>query len=190
MDSLSIEKSLRERANNRCELCGSEDELMVFEVAPSNESAEKAILICSTCKELIDEPSKNPNHWRCLNESMWSETPAVQVLAYRILHSIKDEGWPQDLLDMLYLEPEVLEWAKSGLESEDAPVVRDANGNILKDGDSVTIIKDLPVKGAGFTAKQGTTVKNIKLVPDDSTHIEGKVNGVKIYLKSEFLKKA
>jgi protein PhnA len=67
--------------------------------------------------------------------------------------------------------------------------VRDANGNELKEGDSVSIIKDLPVKGAGFTAKQGTTVKNIRMVADDPTHIQGKVNGTTIFLKTEFLKK-
>jgi protein PhnA len=94
------------------------------------------------------------------------------------------------MLDMLYLEPEVQAWAEASGEEESAPEVRDRNGNLLSDGDSVTIIKDLPVKGAGFTAKQGTKVANIRLVPDDPTHIQGKVNGVTIYLKTEFLKKA
>jgi protein PhnA len=75
-------------------------------------------------------------------------------------------------------------------DSEAALTVRDSNGNILHEGDTVTIIKDLPVKGAGFTAKQGTAVKNIHLLTDDPTHIEGRVNGVKIFLKTEFLKKA
>jgi protein PhnA len=74
--------------------------------------------------------------------------------------------------------------------AEETPIVRDTNGNLLAEGDTVTIIKDLPVKGAGFTAKQGTTVKNIHLVPSDPTHIEGRVNGTKIFLKTEFLKKA
>jgi protein PhnA len=93
---------------------------------------------------------------------------------------------------MLYLEPDVQEWAEAGMAdaTEEMPIVRDCNGNILGEGDSVTIIKDLPVKGAGFTAKQGTTVKNIHLVPSDPTHIEGRVNGTKIFLKTEFLKKA
>ncbi len=119
---------------------------------------------------------------------MWSTEPAVQVTAYRLLSKLGK----QDMLDMLYLEPEVLEWAEAGLigEEDEAPVVRDANGNVLAEGDSVTIIKDLPVKGAGFTAKQGTTVKNIHLVPSDPAHIEGRVNGTKIFLKTEFLKKA
>ncbi|WP_457608259.1 PhnA domain-containing protein [Nitratifractor sp.] len=189
---MSLESTLRERSENRCELCGATDDLKVREVPPSDGTAETAILVCSTCDELIDHPESNPNHWHCLNESMWSPVPAVQVSAWRILRSIASEGWPQDLLDMLYLEPEVQAWAEEGLSqpSEETPVVRDSNGNPLSDGDSVTIIKDLPVKGAGFTAKQGTKVSNIRLVPDDPTHIQGKVNGVSIYLKTEFLKKA
>jgi protein PhnA len=185
-----LEQELRNRAQDKCELCGSKEDLRVFEVTPSDGTSKSAILICKTCEELIKDPSKNPNHWRCLNDAMWSSVPAVQVVSYRILKSIASEGWPQDLLDMLYLEPEVLEWAEAGIENENKMIVKDTNGNLLNDGDSVIIIKDLPVKGAGFTAKQGTTVKNIKLVPDDPTHIEGKVNGVKIYLKTQFLKKA
>jgi len=53
----------------------------------------------------------------------------------------------------------------------------------------VSIIKDLMVKGAGFTAKQGTTVKNIHLVEGDPAHIQGRVNGTKIFIISAFLKK-
>ena len=90
---------------------------------------------------------------------------------------------------MLYLEPSILEWAEAGLEPEVFIEVRDCNGMLLEEGDSVSIIKDLPVKGAGFTAKQGTTVKNIRLVADDPTHIQGRVNGTMIFLKTEFMKK-
>lgn len=188
---MSLETQLRERAENKCELCGSEENLKVREVPPADGSAETAILVCETCDELIDHPEKNPNHWHCLNETMWSPVPVVQVSAWRILKSIAAEGWPQDMLDMLYLEPEVQAWAEEGMAGaeEEAPVVRDANGNPLSDGDSVVILKDLPVKGAGFTAKQGTKVTNIRLT-DDPTHIQGKVNGTTIFLKTEFLKKA
>ena len=189
---MSLETQLRERAENKCELCGGAENLSVREVPSSDGTAETAILVCETCDSLIDNPEANPNHWHCLNESMWSPIPAVQVTAWRILKQIAAEGWPQDLLDMLYLEPEVQAWAEEGLQSgnADAPVVRDANGNPLADGDSVVILKDLPVKGAGFTAKQGTKVNNIRLVADDPTHIQGKVNGVSIFLKTEFLKRA
>jgi protein PhnA len=187
---MSLEAQLGERAGNRCELCGAAENLRVREVPPADGSADTAILVCETCDNLLDDPAANPNHWHCLNESMWSPVPAVQVTAWRILKKIAHEGWPRDLLDMLYLEPEVQAWAEAEGTEESAPEVRDSNGNLLTDGDSVTIIKDLPVKGAGFTAKQGTKVSNIRLVPDDPTHIQGKVNGVTIYLKTEFLKKA
>jgi protein PhnA len=116
---------------------------------------------------------------------MWSTEPAVQVTVFRLLTKLG----AQDQLDMMYLEEDVRAWAEQGLEEENAEPTRDSNGNILVEGDSVTIIKDLPVKGAGFTAKQGTTVKNIRMAPGDPTHIQGRVNGTMIFLKTEFLKK-
>ena len=191
---MSVEAELKERSGGVCELCGATEDLTVYEVAPSDGSAEQSVLLCATCREQIENPEKtDPNHWRCLNESMWSQVPAVQVMAYRMLKRIAAEGWPQDLLDMLYLEPEVQEWAdaeeRSGGEESDQPVVRDSNGTVLEAGDSVTIIKDLEVKGAGFTAKRGTVVKNISLNGIEG-QIEGKVNGTRIVLLSKFLKKA
>ncbi|NME84014.1 zinc ribbon domain-containing protein YjdM [Clostridium sp. SM-530-WT-3G] len=73
--------------------------------------------------------------------------------------------------------------------NEDELVVKDANGNILQDGDSVTIIKDLKVKGASSALKKGTKVKNIKLVDGDH-NIDCKIDGFgAMSLKSEFVKK-
>lgn len=73
--------------------------------------------------------------------------------------------------------------------SEDKKVVKDANGNILNDGDSVTIIKDLKVKGSSSPLKQGTKVKNIRLVDGDH-NIDCKIDGFgAMQLKSEFVKK-
>ncbi|NBU22117.1 PhnA domain protein, partial [bacterium] len=65
----------------------------------------------------------------------------------------------------------------------------DSFGNILSNGDSVTLIKDLDVKGANFTAKRGTVVKNISLTADP-TQIEGRVNGTQIVLLTQYLKKS
>ncbi|AWH86995.1 PhnA protein [Flavobacterium album] len=65
---------------------------------------------------------------------------------------------------------------------------KDSNGNILKEGDSVTVIKDLKVKGLSSVIKRGTVVKNIRLT-DDVKEIEGKVGGSVIVLKTEFMKK-
>jgi protein PhnA len=73
--------------------------------------------------------------------------------------------------------------------TEDIIIVKDANGNILKDGDSVTIIKDLKVKGSSSSIKAGTKVKNIRLVNEDH-NIDCKIDGFgKVGLKSEFVKK-
>ena len=84
------------------------------------------------------------------------------------------------------------EWSIDGSasESEDALNIKDANGNPLADGDSVTVIKDLKIKGTSLVVKVGTKVKNIRLV--DSDHdIDCKIDGIgPMKLKSEFVKKA
>lgn len=67
--------------------------------------------------------------------------------------------------------------------------VRDSNGTILSDGDSVTLIKDLKVKGMSVTLKRGTLVKKIRLT-DDPAEIDCKISGSDIVLRTEFLKKA
>ena len=73
--------------------------------------------------------------------------------------------------------------------TDDVLVVKDSNGNILNDGDSVTIIKDLKVKGSSSALKKGTKVKNIKLVEGDH-NIDCKIDGFgAMQLKSEFVKK-
>ncbi len=184
---MSIQEELESRSGGVCELCGSSDNLGIFEVAPSNGSVEESIFICSTCRAQIKEQdSLDETHWNCLNDSMWSEVSAVKVVAFRLLQKLGR----QDLLDMMYLEDDERKWAESGIEAVDELVVKDANGTNLKAGDSVVILKDLDVKGAGFTAKRGTTVRNIAIPSDVEGHIEGRVNGTKIYLKTEFLKKA
>ena len=70
----------------------------------------------------------------------------------------------------------------------DVLVVKDANGNILQDGDSVVLIKDLKVKGSSQVLKQGTKVRNIRVVGGDH-NIEGKIDGSAMMLKSEYFKK-
>ncbi|TLY49276.1 MAG: alkylphosphonate utilization protein [Gammaproteobacteria bacterium] len=70
-------------------------------------------------------------------------------------------------------------------------VVRDVNGNTLASGDSVTVIKDLKVKGSSIPLKQGTVIRNIRLVDGDTEHIEGNSDKIKgLVLKVCFLKKA
>ena len=123
---------------------------------------------------------------------MWSQHKAVQATAWRMLDRLKKEGWPQDLLDMLYLEEEVLAWAKAGREGEDAQnlvVHRDSNGAIINAGDNVVLIKDLPVKGSSMVAKRGTAVRRVTLDRDNPEYIEGKVDGQQIVILTKFVKK-
>ncbi len=189
---MSVEKELLERSGGKCELCASDVDLSAFEVLPSDGSATQSVMVCSTCKSQLEDASKiDANHWRCLNDSMWSTQPVVQVVAYRMLKQLASEGWPQDLLEMLYLEEEVQAWADAAsddAQDEQAPTI-DSNGSVLEGGDTVVIIKDLEVKGAGFTAKRGTAVRNISLT-NNPEQIEGRVNGTKIVILTKFLKKS
>jgi protein PhnA len=92
----------------------------------------------------------------------------------------------------MYVCPECAhEWSQeSGATAEDAKVIRDANGNVLQDGDTITVIKDLKVKGSSSVVKVGTKVKNIRLVDGDHD-IDCKIDGFgAMKLKSEFVKKA
>jgi protein PhnA len=93
----------------------------------------------------------------------------------------------------MYVCPECAnEWVKGApMEGSDQkPVVRDANGNVLQDGDTVTVIKGLKIKGSSSMVKVGTKVKNIRLVEGDHD-IDCKIEGIgAMQLKSEFVKKA
>ena len=191
---MNIEKELQARSESKCELCTATDNLKVYEVPPvSEKSADKSVLICETCLEQIENPEKvDINHWRCLNDSMWSQIPVVQVMAWRMLNRLRSEGWTQDLLDMLYLDEETLAWAQAtgeGEEEEDVVKHIDSNGVILLPGDTVVVIKDLNVKGTSFVAKRGTSVRNISLVHDNPEHIEGRVSGQQIVILTKFVKK-
>ncbi len=190
---MNTEQVLLQRCESKCELCTSELNLVVYEVPPVNApDADHCVMICDVCHGQVNNPDNmDANHWRCLKDSMWSQVPAVQVMAWRILKKLSAEVWAQDLLDMLYLDEESQQWAEAAAGESDAnsePTL-DSNGNALTDGDTVTLIKDLDVKGAGFTAKRGTSVRNISLTSNPE-QIEGRVNGVRIVLLTCFLKKA
>lgn len=191
---MSLEKALQKRSGNKCELSGSEENLAVYSLQPKPEGTEKdSVYISQTCIDQIEKKTEmDPNLWRCLNDSMWSEVDAVKVLAWRMLNRLKSEGWPQDLLDMFYIEEDVLEWAKATgehLSDEDKVIHKDVNGVVLNAGDSVVLIKDLKVKGGGFTAKRGTAVRRISLDKDNPKYIEGKVDGQTVVIITDYVKK-
>jgi protein PhnA len=192
---MTTETELLTRSESKCELCAASDALSVYDIPPDPDgSADQAVLVCATCREQIEHPDKvDPNHWRCLNDSMWSQPPAVQVMAWRMLTRLSDQGWPRELLEMLYLDDDTLAWAKAtgeGDDVEEAVAHVDSNGVILQAGDTITLIKDLVVKGAGFTAKRGTAVRGILLVVDNPEHIEGRVNDQQIVILTKFVKKS
>lgn len=190
---MSIEQELMKRSSSRCELCSSKEDLQVFEVSDAPAGADQHILICNTCKEQIEDPEKiDPNHWRCLNDSMWSTVPAVQVMAWRMLTNLRGEGWPQDLLDMMYMEDDVRKWGEAGQNQKpetEGVLHTDSNGVPIEGGDSVVLIKDLPVKGSSMVAKRGTAVRRVSLVHDNAEQIEGKVDGQQIVILTKFVKK-
>lgn len=188
--SIITEKRVKERSGYKCEISGSEENLVVYLVEPKTEnSPENCILITKLLKDQIENPeTTNPNDWRGLNDSMWNENLSVQIVSWRMLARLKKT----DLLDLMYFDEEALKWAKATGEAEDNEgkiIHKDSNGNILKDGDSVVLIKDLDVKGATFTAKRGAAVHNIKLVWDDANLIEGRVENQNIFILTQYVKK-
>jgi protein PhnA len=119
---------------------------------------------------------------------MWNENLSVQIVSWRMLSRLKK----QDLVEMMYLDEDALALAKSTGEDEDDEgkiIHKDTNGNILNDGDSVVLIKDLDVKGANFTAKRGAAVHNIKLIWNNAEHIEGRVENQTIVILTKYVKK-
>ncbi|AJR02593.1 PhnA domain-containing protein [Siansivirga zeaxanthinifaciens] len=191
---MSVIQTLKERSNSTCELCTATNDLSQYTIPPSlNENVDNDILVCKTCLDQIEgKVEMDANHWRCLNDSMWSEFVAVQIMAWRMLQRLRSEGWPKDLLDMMYLDDEALALARAtGEDKDDSEKIihRDVNGVILENGDSVVLVKDLKVKGSSMVAKQGTPVRNIRLDHENAEYIEGKVDGQQIVIITKYVKK-
>ena len=190
---MALIEELENRSGNKCEFCSSTINLKPYLVEPKTEkTTDDHVYACETCyAQLEDKTIADPNHWRCLNDSMWNENYAVKVVSYRMLHHLRTEGWPQDLLDMIYLDEAELDWAKDGIvdENPEAIIHRDNNGAVLNHGDSITVIKDLNVRGSRIAAKRGTAVRNITLVNDNAEQIEGRVEGQQIVILTQYVKK-
>lgn len=166
-----------------CALCSAETQLVTCPVPGGPDGAQ--IDICEICDTQM-AGAIDPTHWRCLSSAMWSEDQATQVIAARLLTRLADHGWARDLADQLYLDEETQSWVDNVAP---ASTHKDSNGTPLQRGDTVFLIKDLPVKGANFTAKRGTAIRGISLVADNSAHIEGRVEGQRIVILTEFVKK-
>ncbi|MFN7224861.1 MAG: alkylphosphonate utilization protein [Paracoccaceae bacterium] len=168
-----------------CVLCAAPDATPVS-LAPGEDVAA----LCAVCATALSGEITPGPRWRCLGDAVWSEDAAIQIAAFRLLKALPGEPWAVELLETVYLDPDVLAQAQAG-QGETLPGVvhRDSNGVALASGDTVTLIKDLPVKGSSMVAKRGTAVRGIRLVTDNAEHIEGRVNGQMIVILCQFVKK-
>lgn len=185
--------NIRERADGACELCNTPGKVSAYLVPPkSEETIDNQVAICNVCSDAIAYPESNAQHWRCLGDSIWNPTASIQVLSYQLLETIAPtHNWAQDIIDNAYLEDDSSQWIESWRIVNPADIIhKDCNGNILQAGDTVTLIKDLDVKGASFNAKRGTAVRNIRLVLDNPDQIEGKVNDQHIVILTQYVKKS
>jgi protein PhnA len=191
---MKLAELLLKRSDNKCELCQSGAGIQLYEVLPqSGNSEDNCMTLCTACQSQIDRKAELDNsHWSCLSQTMWSEVPGIQVVSWRMLHRLKNESWAMDNLDMMYLSDETLAWAKATGDHENDAAVdlhKDCNGQVLQTGDAVVLIKSLDVKGSTINAKMGTVVKNIRLVEDNTTQIEGKIEGQTIVILTKYVRK-
>lgn len=191
---MGLEDQLLTRSENNCELCKAKGSILLYEVPPEKGQYEEfCLMICNKCLTQINKQEEpDSQHWHCLTETMWSDVPAVQVIAWRMLNRFRSESWAAENLDMLYLSDETLVWAKAmGDHENDASVDlhRDSNNQQLKTGDTVVLTKSLDVKGSTLNAKMGTVVKNIRLVEENIEQIEGKIEGQTIVILTKYVRK-
>ena len=111
-------KDLTRRAKSKCEITGASGvPLWPYEVPPVPEDPdlERTLLISGECREMLEHPSRLAGRgWQCLAEAVWSEMPAVQVVAWRMLNELaKREDWAREVLEEVFLDPAVEEWARN-----------------------------------------------------------------------------
>lgn len=191
---MKLEEQLLQRSEGRCELCGSATDVQLYEVQPQeHRDADHCLMACAKCRSQVEKKEElDGAHWKVLSETMWSEVPAVQVVAWRMLNRLRNESWATDSLDMLYLDDEKLAWAKATGDHENDGSVdlhRDSNGAVLQTGDSVVLTRSLDVKGSTLNAKMGTVVKNIRVVDNNTEQIEGKIEGQLIVILTKYVRK-
>jgi protein PhnA len=192
------------RSAGLCDLCRAASATNTGRIEGSAGSDGFCVLCESCAGRLKGEAPLMASDWRGLQDAVWSDIPPVKVLAVVILEALRPDNWAANLCEQVWLEESERSFAQalarqlpfsSGARSTSDRgisagefVVKDSNGLPLGEGDSVTLIKDLEVKGAGFTAKRGTLVKGISLTGDPK-FVEGKVNGIRIVLVAAYLKK-
>src|SRR5690606_41867073 len=134
-----MNEKLLARSGGKCERCGEGAEVVVYRVSPDNHPENEVVVCQSLLAQIERREPVNPDEWRFLPDAMWSEVPAVQVLAWRMLNRLKGESWAGEALDILYLDEETLAWAEAVAGPEgpgEALIHKDAFGTALQNGDS------------------------------------------------------
>ncbi|HLG40525.1 MAG TPA: PhnA domain-containing protein [Chitinophagaceae bacterium] len=186
--STGITAKLKERCEGTCELCTAEAATIAYAVSPeSNETIENEVAICNTCLSAMDNKDA-ALHWQCLAGSIWNTEPSVQALSYRILYANKEQEWASEIINSVELDEKIVNWALSIFQTIE--VHKDSNGTVLTNGDTVVLTQNLNVKGTNFTAPKGTIVRKIRLVPDHTEQIEGKINEQTIVILTKFVRKS
>ncbi|HMR93190.1 MAG TPA: PhnA domain-containing protein [Chitinophagaceae bacterium] len=184
---MSLNAKLEERCQGVCELCSSFPAVHEYPVSPKEEEiVENQVALCEECLQQMNQADK-ADYWRCLEGSIWNAEPAVQALSYRLLHFYRDADWAADVMNSVELDENVVQWAMSAYEEAD--VHKDAFGNVLENGDTVVLTQNLNVKGTSFSAPKGTVVKKVRLVPDNTGQIEGKINEQVIVILAKYVRK-
>lgn len=184
----SIINKLKERSQGICELCAAENATVAYAVSPKNNDAiENEVALCNTCMSALDNKDA-ALHWQCLAGSIWNTEHSVQALSYRILYANKDKEWANEIINSVELDEAVINWALSAYQVKE--VHRDSNGNNLNNGDTIVLTQGLNVKGASFMAPKGTIVRKIRLVPDNTEQVEGKINEQTIVILTKYVRKA
>ncbi len=111
-------KDLARRAKSRCEITGAAGvPLWPYEVPPvgADPEIDRTLLLSAECIDMLDHPNRLAGRsWHCLAEAVWSEMPAVQVVAWRMLSELaKREDWAREVLDEVFLDSEVEAWARA-----------------------------------------------------------------------------
>src|SRR5512138_1830169 len=183
--STTITNKLKERSQGVCELCASGDATIAYAVTPrNNDSIENEVALCNSCLAAIDDKD-SALHWQCLAGSIWNTEPSVQALSYRILYGNKEREWASEIINSVELDEAVINWALSAYEIKE--VHKDSNGSVLSNGDTIVLTQGLNVKGTNFMAPKGTIVRKIRLVPDNTEQIEGKINDQTIVILTKFV---
>lgn len=111
-------KDLARRAKSRCEITGASGvPLRPYEVPPVGEDPDidRTLLVSDACMDVLEHPKRLAGReWQCLAEAVWSDMPAVQVVAWRMLRELATrEDWAREALDEVFLDPEIEEWANA-----------------------------------------------------------------------------